>query len=357
MDKITLVDVTLRDGNHTVRHQFSPELVSRVASGLDAAGVDIIEVGHGDGAGGGSIHVGRAVATDRQWIEAAVSGVKRAKISLFLIPGFGTMPDLEQAAELGVKVARVGAHCTEADITEQHIRLARDLGMFTAGYLISFGMTTPQRLAEEAKKMEFYGAEYINLAESQGHLVPHQVKECVAAVCRAVNIPVGFHPHNNLGLAIGNSLAAIEAGATFVDGSLKGFGGGAGNAQTEVLVGALKRGGFPIGVDLFGIMDAADILVAELNKDPNLAKVPMPIIDNDSLLMGYANVYGGYVQPIKRAAQIYGCDPRQLVMRLGERKVVAAQEDMVIEEAVLLANQAKGRPAYAKIGSLPDDEI
>lgn len=357
MSKITVVDVTLRDGNHTVRHQFSPELVAKVATALDAAGVDVIEVGHGDGAGGSSIHVGRAAATDRQWIQAAVSAVKRAKVSLFLIPGFGTMTDLQQAAELGVRVARVGAHCTEADITEQHIRLARDLGMFAVGYLISCGMTTPQRLAEEAKKMESYGAEYINLAESQGHLVPQQVKECVAAVRQAVKIPVGFHPHNNLGLAIGNSLAAIEAGATFVDGSLKGFGGGAGNAQTEVLVGALKRGGLSVDVDLFGIMDAADTLVAELNKDSNLATVPMPTIDNDSIMMGYANVYGGYVKPIKRAAQKYGCDPRQLVMRLGERKVVAAQEDVVIEEAVLLANQTKGRPAHTEIGSLPDDGL
>ncbi len=340
MAKLTVVDVTLRDGNHTVRQQFSPELLSKLAAALEAAGVDMIEVGHGDGTGGSSIHVGRTAAPDEQLIKAVVSAVKRAKVAIFLIPGFGTMEDLQMAYDLGVTVARVACHCTEADITEQHIQLARKLDMLAVGYLISFGMASPERIAEEAKKMESYGAQYINLADSQGYLVPHQVKEYIAAVRRAVNIPVGFHAHNNLGLAIGNSLAAVEAGASYVDGSLKGFGGGAGNAQTETLVAALKRGAFPTDVDLFGILDAAAILVAELNKYPDLAKVPMPTVDNDSIMMGYACVYGGYVLPIKRAAEKYGCDPRQLVLRLGARKVVATQEDVVIEEARRLAGKA-----------------
>ncbi len=340
MDKLTVVDVTLRDGNHTVRQQFSPELVAKVAAALEAAGVAIIEVGHGDGTGGSSIHVGRTAAPEAQLIQAVVSAVKRAKVAIFLIPGFGTMEDLQQAYDLGVTVARVACHCTEADITEQHIQLARKLDMLAVGYLISFGMAPPERIAEEAKKMESYGAQYINLADSQGYLVPHQVKEYITAVRQAVNIPVGFHAHNNLGLAIGNSLAAVEAGAAYVDGSLKGFGGGAGNAQTETLIAALKRGAFPTEVDLFGILDAAATLVAELNKYPDLAKVPMPTVDNDTIMMGYACVYGGYVLPIKRAAQKYGIDPRRLVLRLGERKVVATQEDVVIEEALRLAGKA-----------------
>lgn len=340
MDKLTVVDVTLRDGNHTVRQQFSPDVVARVAAALEAAGVDMIEVGHGDGSGGSSIHVGRTAAPETELIKAAVSAVKKTKVAIFLIPGFGTMDDLQQAYDLGVTVARVACHCTEADITEQHIQLARKLNMLAVGYLISFGMASPERIVEEAKKMESYGAQYINLADSQGYLVPHQVKEYITAVREAVKIPVGFHAHNNLGLAIGNSLAAVEAGAAYVDGSLKGFGGGAGNAQTETLVAALKRGGFPAEVDLFGILDAAAILVAELGKYPALAKVPMPTVDNDSIMMGYACVYGGYVLPIKRAAQEYGCDPRELVLRLGARKVVATQEDVVIEEARRLAGKA-----------------
>jgi 4-hydroxy 2-oxovalerate aldolase len=340
MAELTVVDVTLRDGNHTVRQRFSPEIMSKVAAALDAAGVAMIEVGHGDGTGGSSIHVGRTVAPDAQLLKAVVSSVKRAKVAIFLIPGFGTMDDLQQAYDVGVTVARVACHCTEADITEQHIQLARKLDMLAVGYLISFGMASPQRIAEEAKKMESYGAQYINLADSQGYLVPHQVREYVRAVLDACDIPVGFHGHNNLGLAIGNSLAAVEAGATYVDGSLKSFGGGAGNAQTETLVAALKRGAFPTEVDLFGILDAAATLTDELNKVPELAKVPMPTVDNDSILMGYACVYGGYIQPVKRAAREYGCDPRELVLRLGARKVVATQEDVVIEEARRLAGKA-----------------
>lgn len=335
MAKITFVDVTLRDGNHTYRHQFTPEIVAKTAAALDAAGVDIIEVGHGDGLGGSSLHVGRAAATDQHLLQAACGAVKRAKVAILMLPGFGLFRDLEMAAEAGVSVARIATHCTEADVTEQHLRRAKDLGMFTVGYLISAGMAKPEQLAEEARKMESYGADYINLAESQGHLVPTEVAERVRAVRAAVDIPIGFHPHNNLGLAIGNILAAIDEGATYIDGSLKGFGGGAGNAQTEVAVTALKRAKHELRADIFGIMDAADVF------SKLVAPQPMPVIDNDSILMGYANVYGGYAHPVKQAAERYGCDPRALVLRLGERKVVAAQEDVVIEEAQRLAAQMK----------------
>ncbi|WP_151446123.1 4-hydroxy-2-oxovalerate aldolase [Lacisediminimonas profundi] len=331
MAKITFVDVTLRDGNHTYRHQFTPEIVARSAAALDAAGVDIIEVGHGDGLGGSSVHVGRAPATDQQLLEAACGAVKRAKVAVLLVPGFGTFGDLEMAARTGVTVARIATHCTEADVTEQHIRRAKDLGMMAVGYLISAGMASPERLAEEARKMESYGADYVNLAESQGHLVPTEVAARVRAVRNAIKIPIGFHPHNNLGLAIGNILTAIDEGASFIDGSLKGFGGGAGNAQTEVAIAALKRAGHEVNADLFGIMDAADVFARAV------APQSMPIIDNDSILMGYANVYGGYILPVKHASERYGCDARALVLALGARKVVAAQEDVVIEEAQRLA--------------------
>ena len=251
------------------------------------------------------------------------------------MPGFGTIPDLEVAHGVGVSVARIGCHCTEADVTEQHVRRARDLGMFTVGYLVSAGMASADKLAEEAAKLESYGAQYVNLAESQGHLVPREVAARVAAVRKATTIPVGFHPHNNLGLAIGNILAAIDEGASFIDGSLKGFGGGAGNAQTEVAVAALIRAGHHVDVDLYKILDAADVFTKCLGSRP------MPVIDNDSIMMGYASVYGGYVLPIKKAAAQFGCDPRDLVIRLGERKVVAMQEDVVIEEAQRLGDATK----------------
>ncbi len=340
MSKLTVVDVTLRDGNHSIKQQFTPEIAAKVAAALDAAGVDIIEVGHGDGVGGSSIHVGRTAVPYQELIKAVVSSVKRAKVAIMLLPGFGTMDDLQLSFDLGATVARVACHCTEADITEQHIQLARKLGMFVCGYLISFGMASPERIVKESKLMESYGAQYVNLAESQGYLVPSQVREYVYALRESVKIPVGFHGHNNLGLAIGNSMAAVEAGALYVDGSLKSLGGGAGNTQTETLVAALKRGGFENNVDLFGILDAAAVLEEEIKSHANLAKMPKPTVDNDAIMMGYACVYGGYILPIKRAAAEYGCDPRKLVLRLGERKVVATQEDVVIEEARRLAGKA-----------------
>lgn len=215
MADITLVDVTLRDGNHTYRHQFTPEIVRKTTAALDAAGVDIIEIGHGDGLGGSCLHVGMAPASDRELVAAAVSAVKNAKIAVIMIPGFGTFRDLDMCAEEGVKVVRVASHCTEANVTEQHIRHSNELGFVTVGYLVSVGMTSAERLADEAAKMESYGAQYINLAESQGHLVPGEVASRVAAVRKAVSIPIGFHPHNNMGLAIGNILAAIDEGATY----------------------------------------------------------------------------------------------------------------------------------------------
>ena len=337
MSNLTFVDVTLRDGNHSLKQQFTPAIAAKVAAALDAAGVDIIEVGHGDGVGGSSIHVGRTAAPYQELLKAVVASVKKAKVAIMLLPGLGTKDDLQQSFDLGATVARVACHATEADITEQHIQLARKLGMFTAGYLVSFGMASPQRILEESKKMESYGAQYVNLAESQGYLVPSQVKEHVELLRSSLSIPVGFHGHNNLGLAIGNSMAAVDAGAAYVDGSLKSLGGGAGNTQTETLIAALKRGGHTTNVDLFGILDAAAVLEEEIKSHPNLAKIPKPTVNNDAIIMGYACVYGGYIMPIKRAALEYGCDPRQLVLRLGERKVVATQENVVIEEARRLA--------------------
>lgn len=333
MAKITFVDVTLRDGNHTYRHQFTPDIVRKTAGALDAAGIDIIEIGHGDGLGGSTVHVGRAPVPDIELLKAAKSAVKRARLGILLLPGFGVFSDLEAAKEAGVTVARIASHSTEADTTEQHIRKARNLGMFTVGYLISVGMTTPEALANEARKLESYGAEYINLAESQGHLVPSEVAARIRAVRSAVKVPIGFHPHNNLGLAVGNILAAIDEGVTFIDGSLKGFGGGAGNAQTETTIAALKRAGHEVSCDLFGILDAAQTF-ADL-----VAPQPMPVIDNNSILMGYANVYGGYVNPVRHAAQHYGVDARELIVRLGRRQVVAGQEDAVEDEAQKLAKE------------------
>lgn len=335
MADISFVDVTLRDGNHTYRHQFTSEIVRKTAAALDSAGVDIIEVGHGDGLGGSTVHVGRAPEPEMDLIRAACDSVKQARIAILLLPGFGVFRDLEECREAGVSVARIACHATEADTTKQHIRKAADLGMFTVGYLVSAGMADASTLAEEARKLESYGAGYVNLAESQGHLVPSEVAGRVRALRKAVSIPIGFHPHNNLGLANGNILAAIEEGASYIDGSLKGFGGGAGNAQTEATIAALKRAGHNVKADLTGILDAAQVF-ADL-----VAPNPMPVIDNDSIMMGYANVYGGYILPVKRAAEKYRIDPRELILKLGERSVVAGQEDAIEQEARMLAGATR----------------
>lgn len=332
MKKITITDVTIRDGMHTIRHQFTPEVMMKVAAALDKAGVDIIEVGHGDGLAGSSIHVGRAAASDEEYLTAVGKVCQRSRISVLCVPGIATRDDLVMAAGLGVKVIRVGVHCTEADFTQQHICFAKELGLMTVGYLLSCSMAPPKVLAEQSKLMESYGADVIYLAESNGALLPNQVKEAVSAVRQAVQIPVGFHAHNNLGCAIGNTLAAVEAGAEYVDGSLKGFGGGAGNAQTEVLVAVLKVAGYQINTELFPIMDAVE-------------KVFTPIVDytpyisTEALQLGYSNVYGGYILPVKREAERFKVSPRDIIVELGRLGVPAGQEDIVISIAKKLSDR------------------
>lgn len=333
MTKITVTDVTLRDGNHTIGHQFTPEQMSKTAVALDAAGIDIIEVGHGDGLGGSSRHVGMAAASDEEYLRAVISSVSRSRVAALLIPGIGTLDDLRSAAELGIKVLRVGAHCTEADITEQHIKMGKDLGLMVVGYLISSSMTSPAHLAEQTKLMESYGADAVYMADSAGELLPDDVKARVSAVRKAVDVPIGFHGHNSLGAAIGNTLAAIDYGATMVDGSLKGFGGGAGNTQTEVMIAALGRAGYKTGVDLFAIMDAAEKVFAPLVDRT-------PVIDSQALLLGYAGVYGGYINPVNREAKRFNLDPRDIILELGKRNVVAGQEDAVIRVARELAGSS-----------------
>lgn len=328
--RVTVTDVTLRDGNHTIGHQFTPEQMSTTAAGLDAAGVDIIEVGHGDGLGGSSRHVGMAAASDQEYLRAVVSAVESSRVAALLVPGIGTLDDLRGAAEAGIQVLRVGAHCTEADITEQHIKMGKDLGLTVIGYLISSSMNSAAGLAEQTSMMESYGADAVYMADSAGELLPDDVKARVSAVRKVVDVPIGFHAHNSLGAAIGNTLAAIDYGASMVDGSLKGFGGGAGNTQTEVLIGALERAGYGTGVSFYEIMDASEKIFAPLVGHT-------PVIDSQALLLGYAGVYGGYINPVNREAERLGLDPRDIIVELGKRQVVAGQEDAVIQVARELA--------------------
>jgi 4-hydroxy 2-oxovalerate aldolase len=332
--KITLTDMTMRDGMHPMQHSFTPPQMATIAAGLEAAGVPIIEVSHGDGLGGGSINYGFAAASDREYLEAVSAVLKNSKLCVLLLPGIGIQEDLEMAVHYGAKVARVATHVTEADISEQHIGLAKKLGMFTVGFLMMSHMGSPEKVAEQGKLMESYGADVVYVVDSGGALLPDTVKARVSALRQAINCNIGYHAHNNLGLAIGNSLAAIEEGATFIDGTLCGLGAGAGNAQTEILVAVLNKLGYETGVDLFKVMDVAEDVVRPLMHRPQ-------IVDRSALTIGYAGVYSSFLLFAERAAKKYGVEARDILMELGGMGAVGGQEDLIIDVALQLADRKK----------------
>lgn len=329
---LTVVDSSLRDGMHSVRHQFTADDVRDIAGGLDTAGVDIIEVTHGDGLGGSSIQYGTSALSDIDLVRAAVEVVEHGSVAVLLLPGIGTVRDLQRVHEVGASVVRVATHCTEADISQQHIVWAKEAGMRVAGFLMMSHMLEPTELAEQAGLMASYGADVVYAVDSAGALIPRSAAARVEAIRQHVDAgtEVGFHAHNNLGCAIGNALAAVEAGATWVDGSLCGLGAGSGNAATEVLCTALDRDGRTTGVDLFALMDVAQDTVAP--------RLPRPqIVDRDSLVLGYAGVYSSFRLHAERAAERYGVDTRDVLVELGRRSVVGGQEDMIIEVAAEMA--------------------
>jgi 4-hydroxy 2-oxovalerate aldolase len=323
---LTVVDSTLRDGMHTVSHQFGRRDVAAVAAALDAGGVDVIEVGHGDGIGGSSLQYGLAAESDLELVDAAVGAIDRARVAVLLLPGIGTVERLKECHERGATVVRVATHCTEADVAQQHIPWAREQGMTVVGFLMMSHMLPPDDLAEQARLMEGYGADAVYVVDSAGAMVPDDAAERVAALRDAISCDVGFHAHDNLGCAVGNTLAAVGAGATWVDGSLRGFGAGAGNAPIEVLCAALERAGHSTRVDLFALMDAAEEVAAPLLPRPQ-------VIDRNALVLGYAGVYSSFLLHAERAAAKYGIDERSILMELGRRRTVGGQEDMIIDVA------------------------
>lgn len=329
---IKIIDTTLRDGSHAVSHSFTPEQVKAIAGGLDAAGVDLIEITHGDGLAGSSINYGFSECSELDLIRAAAEVVKNAKLTVLLLPGIGTIEDLEKAQEAGANAVRIATHCTEADIAIQHIQHAKKSGMFTVGFLMMVHMISPEELAKQAAVFEEAGADYINLADSAGHLLPDEVRARVKAVKAAVNIPVGFHAHNNLGVAIANSLAAAQEGATYVDATLRGLGAGAGNTQSEVLGAVLNRAGFETKADFNTLMDVAAECVDPVMKRPQ-------VIFNDAITIGYAGVYSSFLLHARNAAETYGVNPRDILVELGKRRMVGGQEDMIIDVAHEIALQ------------------
>jgi 4-hydroxy 2-oxovalerate aldolase len=329
---ITLMDMTLRDGMHSVAHQFTPQQMARVAAALETTGVDYVEVSHGDGLAGSSYQYGFSAASDEEYLNAVAPTLHHSKLTVLLLPGIGTQEDLRMAREHGAQMARIATHCTEADIAEQHIGLAKQLGMRVGGLLILSHMLEPKQLVPQAKLMESYGADVVYLMDSAGALLPDGVRARVGALRNALTCEVAFHAHNNLGLAISNTVAAIEEGATVVDACLCGFGGGAGNTQLEVLVAVLDKLGYRCGVDLYKVMDAAENVARPLLQRP-------PLIDRAALSLGYAGVYSSFLLHSYRAADRFGVDARDILMELGRLKVVGGQEDMIVDVAVALARQ------------------
>ncbi|MEG3973339.1 4-hydroxy-2-oxovalerate aldolase [Microcoleus sp. herbarium8] len=331
MSTVLISDPTLRDGNHAVRHQLNARQVALYAAAADAAGVPIVEVGHGNGLGASSLQVGESLIGDREILEVARENLVNSKLSIHVIPGFATInKDLKTAIEIGVDLVRVASHCTEADITQRHIGYARDKGKEVYGVLMMSHMASKELLAEEALKMESYGAEALVIMDSAGAYLPSDVTERIAELVKSLTIPVGFHGHNNLGMAIANSVAAVQAGATILDGTARGFGAGSGNTQLEVLVAVLEKMGFSTGIDLYKMLDAADIAEKEL--------MPViPSIKSLSVVSGLSGVFSGFAKHVERISKEYGVNAKDVFFELGRRKVVAGQEDLIIEVAMKLA--------------------
>ncbi len=331
---IMITEVALRDGSHAIAHQYTVEQVEQIARALDQAGVPYIEVSHGDGLAGSSLQYGLSRTNEFELIEAAVDACTDSKVAVLLIPGIGTMKDLKQAASLGAKMARIATHVTEADVSAQHIALAKNLGMETVGFLMMSHMAPAGKLVEQAKLMESYGADIVYVVDSAGALLPNEVRERIRALKQSVGVEIGFHAHNNLSLAMANSLAAIEEGATRIDGSVRCLGAGAGNTQTEVLIAVLDRLGIQTGVDLYKMMDLAEDIIAPL--------LPVPQeITKDSLVLGYAGVYSSFQLHAQRAAKRLGIDSRDILIELGRRKVVGGQEDMIVDVAAEIAKNKR----------------
>jgi len=331
--RIIVTDPTLRDGSHACSHRITVEQIRRYATAAEAARVDFLEVGHGNGLGASSLQVGLSLVPEEEMLRSARACLKETGLSVHVMPGFATVKrEIARALDIGVDLFRVGAHCTEADLTQRHIGAVRNSGKEAWGILMMTHMASKDVLLEESKKMQSYGAQGIVLMDSAGAAVPDDVRQKIGLLADKLEVPVGFHAHNNLGLSIANSLAALEVGARIVDGTARGFGAGAGNAPLELLVAVMQRQGYSARADLYKVLDAAE-LAAQLFAEN------LPVSNADTIVSGLAGVFSGFAKPVQRAAKQLGVDSRDIFFELGRRKVVGGQEDLILEVANELARR------------------
>ncbi|MGW5851125.1 4-hydroxy-2-oxovalerate aldolase [Streptomyces sp. NPDC055254] len=334
MSDVVIHDPTLRDGQHAVRHQLGVAALRGYAQAADAAGVPVVEVGHGNGLGASSLQVGRAAVSDDLMLSTVREALRTSRMGVFMLPGWGTSDDLRKAVAHGADVIRIGVHCTETSLAERHLGFLREAGADAHCVLMMSHMATPAQLAEHAALVVGYGARAVGIMDSAGHFLPEDVTERIGAIAGAVGtgIPVIFHGHNNLGMAVANSVAAARAGATIIDGCARGFGAGAGNTQLEVLVPVLERSGFRTGIDLYGLLDAAEFAERELMPAP-------PVTGSVGIVSGLAGVFSGFKHQVLEASARAGVDPRDVFFELGRRQAIAGQEDLIVDVVAELSTR------------------